>query len=68
MIESEKKHLDKMVKTYKEYLTAKSWKRRRDLKKALAGLERDWFEYLRIRQEERKSAGSRNAFNQNKAV
>lgn len=49
----EKIHLDAMMDTYREYLTTKSWKRRRDLKRHLASLESDWFDYMRIKQEER---------------
>ena len=50
-------HLQAMMDTYKEYLTTKSWKRKRDLKRHLAELERDWFDYQRIKQDERRKTG-----------
>lgn len=50
-------HLQAMMDTYKEYLITKSWKRKRDLKRHLAGLESDWFDYQRIKQDERRKTG-----------
>lgn len=55
MTKAEEIHFNKMIDTYKQYLQCSSWKRKRDLKKSLETLEKDWFDYQRFRN--RKSIG-----------
>lgn len=49
MTKAEEIHYNKMMETYSQYLTTTSWKRKKDLKKSLASLEKDWFDYMRFK-------------------
>ena len=54
MTKSEEIHFNSLMDTYYQYLTASSWKRRKDLKKSLFSLEKDWFDYQRFKYGEMK--------------
>lgn len=45
----EHEHIEKMLDIKRQIYTTKSWKRRNDLNKHLSRLERDWWEYIRLR-------------------
>jgi hypothetical protein len=49
MTKAEEIHFKKMLETYRQYLLTDSWKRKKDLKKSLASLEKDWFDYQRFK-------------------
>lgn len=49
MTKAEEIHFNTMMETYRQYLTTTSWKRQKDLKKSLASLEKDWFDYMRFK-------------------
>lgn len=49
MTKSEEIHFNSLMDTYRQYLTTSSWKRRKDLKKSLLSLEKDWFDYQRFK-------------------
>jgi hypothetical protein len=49
MTKAEEIHFKKMLDTYRQYLLTDSWKRKKDLKKSLASLEKDWFDYQRFK-------------------
>ena len=50
----EKEHLDKMLNVYKEICICTSWKRKNDLKRQLAKLEKEWETYQRIKMQQSK--------------
>lgn len=54
MTKSEEIHFNSLMDTYRQYLTTSSWKRRKDLKKSLLSLEKDWFDYQRFKYGEMK--------------
>ena len=54
MTKSEEIHFNSLMDTYRQYLTTPSWKRRKDLKKSLLSLEKDWFDYQRFKYGEMK--------------
>ena len=47
MTKAEEQHVQQMLDTYKQYILCDSWKRRNDLKRQLARLEKEWAEYKR---------------------
>lgn len=52
MTRSEEQHVQKMLDTYKQYILSDSWRRRNDLGKYLARLEKEWAEYKKYRKGE----------------
>lgn len=45
----EKEHIEMMLDIKRQIYETKSWKRRNDLNKHLSRLERDWWEYRKLR-------------------
>lgn len=43
--------VEQMVKVYRQYLTCGSWKRRNDLKRQLAGMEKELRQYQKYKGE-----------------
>lgn len=44
-------HVEEMVKVYREFLTSDSWKRRSDLKRQLAKMEKELRQYQKFKGE-----------------
>lgn len=49
MTKAEEQHVQKMLDVYRQYILSDSWKRRNDLKRQLARLEKEWAEYKRYK-------------------
>jgi hypothetical protein len=47
----EKEHLEKMKKVYEEICNCTSWKRKNDLRRQLAKLEKEWETYNKLKRQ-----------------